>query len=231
MVLVEDYLENDDPIPGQKYGCITFVSPDSMVEKRELFYMQEFFKKTCSEMGLNKEKALEFLKKYEDFKYGNEETLMAMFNEQNEGACNIYGFKVRGVYETLKEAKVRAEVLRRRDPNFNVFLFQAGFWCPWHPKPHMIAEEEFAESQLNELVKNYKLNQQQKDDYFATEQRERSEAAKRDGKDPGGIEGITVGGKPDNLNENESEEKVTELDTAQTESDNNLQDIKKEMFE
>ena len=22
MVLVEDYLENDDPIPGQKYGCI-----------------------------------------------------------------------------------------------------------------------------------------------------------------------------------------------------------------
>ena len=71
MVLVEDFLENDDPIPGQKYGCITFVSPDSMVEKRELFYMEEFFKKNCSEMGLDEEKALEFLKKYEDFKESN----------------------------------------------------------------------------------------------------------------------------------------------------------------
>ena len=236
MVLVEDYLENDNPIPGQKYGCMSFVSPDSMVEKRELFYMQEFFKKTCDEMGLNKEKALEFLKKYEDFKYGNEETLMTMFNEQNEGACNIYGFKVRGVYETLKEAKVRAEVLRRRDPNFNVFLFQVGYWCPWHPKPHMIAEEEFAESQLNELVKNYKLNQQQKDDYFATEQRQRSEAARKDGADPGGLEGITI----DNRNRNNkndvsstevSDDKVTELDTVQTESNSNLEEIKKEMFD
>ena len=236
MVLVEDYLENDNPIPGQKYGCMSFVSPNSMVEKRELFYMQEFFKKTCDEMGLDKEKALEFLKKYEDFKYGNEETLMTMFNEQNEGACNIYGFKVRGVYETLKEAKVRAEVLRRRDPNFNVFLFQVGYWCPWHPKPHMIAEEEFAESQLNELVKNYKLNQQQKDDYFATEQRQRSDAAKKDGAVPGGLEGITIDNRKKN-NENDvsttsvSDDKVTELDTVQTESDSNLQEIKKEMFE
>jgi hypothetical protein len=226
MTLVEDYLENDDPIPGQKFGCISFVSPDSMVEKRELFYMKEFFKKTSQELGIEKDKALEFLKKYDDFKFGNEDTLMSMFNEQNEGACNIYGFKVRGVYDTEREARVRAEVLRRRDPNFNVFVFQPGFWCPWHPKPQQVAEEEFAETQLNELVKNYKINQKQKDDYFATESRERSEAARKDGKPTLEDGVITIGDKPTN-----EESQITEIDETQQESDSNLNEIKKEIFE
>jgi hypothetical protein len=39
--------------------------------------------------------------------------------------------KVRGVYDTLREAQVRAKVLQRRDPNFNVFLGQVGYWLPW----------------------------------------------------------------------------------------------------
>ena len=82
MVLVEDFLENDDPIPGQKYGCITFVSPDSMVEKRELFYMEEFFKKNCSEMGLNED--LREIKKNKEFSSTREEILSMIWNMEEE---------------------------------------------------------------------------------------------------------------------------------------------------
>ena len=30
-----DYLEVDDQIPGQNYVCLSFVSPESMIESRE----------------------------------------------------------------------------------------------------------------------------------------------------------------------------------------------------
>ena len=38
-----ELLENDQPIPGQNYVCLSFVSPNSLIEKRENFYMQEFY--------------------------------------------------------------------------------------------------------------------------------------------------------------------------------------------
>ena len=30
-----DYLEVDDTIPGQNYVCLSFVSPETMIEKKE----------------------------------------------------------------------------------------------------------------------------------------------------------------------------------------------------
>ena len=170
----------------------------------------------------------------EEYKYftdEKEDEINKEFSEQVDFQTNVRGFKLRGCYDTMREAQVRSEILKRKDKQHNIYITQVGCWCPWDPNPNDIQDQHYAEDQLNTLMKKYRENQQQKDDYFATEQRERSDAVKRDGKDPGGIEGITVGGKPDNLNDNESEEKVTELDTAQTESDSNLQDIKKEMFE
>ena len=65
--LVEDFLENDQPIPGQNYVCLSFVSPNSIIEKKEQFYMEEFFKKTCEKIGLDLETTLKYFKSYEDF--------------------------------------------------------------------------------------------------------------------------------------------------------------------
>ena len=31
----EDFLEVDKPVPGQNYCCISFVSPDKVLEKKE----------------------------------------------------------------------------------------------------------------------------------------------------------------------------------------------------
>jgi hypothetical protein len=32
-----DYLDVDDTIPGQNYVCLSFVSPEALMEKREAF--------------------------------------------------------------------------------------------------------------------------------------------------------------------------------------------------
>ena len=39
-----DLLEEDKPIAGQKYVCVSFVSPENILKRKEHFYFQEFLK-------------------------------------------------------------------------------------------------------------------------------------------------------------------------------------------
>jgi hypothetical protein len=39
-----DLLDEDKPVAGQKFACISFVSPDNVLKKKELFYFEEFLK-------------------------------------------------------------------------------------------------------------------------------------------------------------------------------------------
>ena len=40
--MLEDYLDEDEPITGQKYALISFVSPENVLEKKELFFFERF---------------------------------------------------------------------------------------------------------------------------------------------------------------------------------------------
>jgi hypothetical protein len=40
-----DLLEEDKPIAGQKFVCISFVSPEKILKQKEVFFFQEFLKK------------------------------------------------------------------------------------------------------------------------------------------------------------------------------------------
>ncbi len=39
-----DLLEEDKPIAGQKFVCVSFVSPENVLKKKELFFFEEFLK-------------------------------------------------------------------------------------------------------------------------------------------------------------------------------------------
>ena len=39
-----DLLEEDKPIAGQKFACISFVSPETILKKKELYFFEEFLK-------------------------------------------------------------------------------------------------------------------------------------------------------------------------------------------
>ena len=41
---VVDMLEEDKSIAGQKYVCVSFVSPDNILKKKELFFFEQFLK-------------------------------------------------------------------------------------------------------------------------------------------------------------------------------------------
>jgi hypothetical protein len=54
-----DLLDEDRPVAGQKYTCISFVSPEKILERKELFYFKEFLKQW--ELAKSIEKYTQFL--------------------------------------------------------------------------------------------------------------------------------------------------------------------------
>ena len=83
------------------------------------------------------------------------------------------GIKVRGVYESLKEAEVRAKVLQRTDQSFHVFVGQVGYWLPWDPQADHVEDEEYLEEELNNLMKEYKKNEVSRDIFYEEQKREK----------------------------------------------------------
>jgi hypothetical protein len=61
-----DLLEEDKPIAGQKFVCISFCSPEEILKKKELFFFEEFLKKW--EFNKSMEKFVQFLN-FISFKY------------------------------------------------------------------------------------------------------------------------------------------------------------------
>ena len=80
----------------------------------------------------------QFKSKLEDFRFRDEDKVGEVFDKQNNFRTSVRGVKVRGVFDTKREADVRASVLQRMDPLFDVFVGQIGFWCPWDPNPQKI---------------------------------------------------------------------------------------------
>jgi hypothetical protein len=209
----EDYLDVDKPITGQNFYCVSFVSPDKILEQKDkfMFYhyeravnkkvstmlsegltslidktedgkidvsdiiiLKKSIEKTCAEYDLTFE---QFKDKFEDFKFGNEDKIGEAFDKENNFRTSVRGVKVRGVYDTKREADVRAGVLQRQDPLFDVFVGQMGYWCPWDPNPQKIDDIEYMNNDLNKLVKEYKSNEAKKDMFYQEQKTQRQKDA------------------------------------------------------
>jgi hypothetical protein len=61
-----DLLEEDKPISGQKFVCVSFCSPDKILKEKQIFYFEEFLKKW--DFNKSMEKFVQFLN-FVSFKY------------------------------------------------------------------------------------------------------------------------------------------------------------------
>ena len=217
-----DYLDVDEPIPGQNYVCLSFVSPEALMQEKEKFKTAKFLQSYC------KDKKLEFNKVYEeykDFTYKYNDNLQKDFDEQNKFQTNIRGIKIRGVYENKESAEKRAKKLQTLDADFHVFVGQVGFWLPWDPNADKIEDETYINSQLNDMMEKYKDNTINKDIFYEEEKRDRVKAAreevikkkkedakklKKEAEEDGGIKVIQEGEVIEDCPEPELEEKVDE---------------------
>lgn len=186
----EDYLDEDPPIKNQNYCLLSFISPDEVLINKETYYLKYFFKKLSDDLaslynGLKSKYPddIEFINNIKDnhkylddykimdeqYKYSksiNYNIVEKEFHEDNNFRTTIQGIKVRGVFDTINEAKNRCEFLKKKDKNHNIFIGQIGCWCPWSPNPNELENQEYSETELNTLMKEYKQNMNSKDEIF-----------------------------------------------------------------
>jgi uncharacterized protein YqgV (UPF0045/DUF77 family) len=127
---------------------------------------------------MNDFKATTIQEAYETYLYKNRKKLEETFFAKNGFRTTIRGLKVRGVYDTYAEGMARAKTLQKLDPDFNVYVGQVGFWLPWDPEPSEVPDQEYADDQLNQLMKKYKENESQRDEFYESMKRDRIGAAK-----------------------------------------------------
>ena len=171
----KDYLSVDNSIPGQNYVCMSFVSPEKLIQDFKGFQMCKFLQSYCKEQDLKYD---ELYSKFEDYIYKYSEELERDFDEKNEYKTSMRGVKVRGVYNTKEEAENRAKSLSRTDSTFNVFVGQVGYWLPWDPCADNVDKEVFQDEQLNRLMEGYEKNNINREIFYEELKHDKIQAAK-----------------------------------------------------
>jgi len=110
----------------------------------------------------------------------NEKELQEKFDNKVEFRTNVRGVKVRRSFPTVEEAQVMAKVLQRKYPKDNLYIGKVGTWLPWDPSEHLMPEVEYAEKELNELMRRYKENEANKEIFFADEREAKIKAQKEE---------------------------------------------------
>ena len=225
-VSVEDFLDQDDSIRGQNYVCMSFISPEDVIHSKESYFIKEYMKKyTEKNQELIDGLALLFpdksdeirsikeqydiyfdnkaiIEDYATFKKDNELNISEMYSKENNYQTNIRGVKVRGTYESIQEAKIRAEILKRKDNNkHNIYIGQVGCWCPWSANPNEIESAEYTETQLNTLMKEYVKNKENKEQFYNDRKQELIDRANSNNKS---IREEVVEPEPEAVNELEA---------------------------
>ena len=200
---VQDFLDEDKKIRGQNYVLLSFISPEDVIVNKEAYYFSKFLTQFGKDMetlftGIlakypeSKElidtiktnhgyisNATEMNEQYKFFKSVNSTEVEAEFHRDNNFQTTIRGLKVRGVFDTLDEAKNRSEFLKKTDNKFDIFIGEVGVWCPWSPNPNDLQNQEYSETQLNTLMKKYKENMDSKDELFEKRRQEQVNLANK----------------------------------------------------
>jgi hypothetical protein len=74
-----DLCDEDPPIAGQKFACLSFISPENIIKKRELFFFEEFLKQWDFKKSMDK--FYEFIQ-FLSYKHSLDvETIMGDYND------------------------------------------------------------------------------------------------------------------------------------------------------
>jgi hypothetical protein len=85
--------------------------------------------------------------------------------KQDGSSYDVRGIKVRGVFDSMEEAQKRCEIIRKFDSNFHVFVGEVGKWLPWNDNPENAKDEDYANKELNKLMKDYLSEQNKAKEY------------------------------------------------------------------
>ena len=170
-----EWTDYDWKVTGME-GLMAFLSKKYSLKVEELMKdMMEFKKVHEAEI-----KASDLEERYQVFLMKQEKDLETEFTEKVEFRTNVRGVKVRRVFANLEEAQMFTKVLQRKYPRDNLYIGKVGCWLPWDPSENVVQEVEYAEKELNEMMRKYKENEVNKDIFFEERKQEKIEDQKKE---------------------------------------------------
>jgi seryl-tRNA synthetase len=87
---------------------------------------------------------------------------LSFFEGKDDNGKNLTYIRVGGVFDTLEKASEHAKNINSVDNAHNVFVGEMGRWLPFDTSSsgNYVEEVEYANDQLNELMKGYRENQE-----------------------------------------------------------------------
>uniref|UniRef100_A0A6C0J5S1 Uncharacterized protein n=1 Tax=viral metagenome TaxID=1070528 RepID=A0A6C0J5S1_9ZZZZ len=162
------WMDYDWKIKGLEH-FMSFLSKKYSLKIDDLLKDAEEFAKVRSK----EIKETDVKEQFQVFLLKNEKDLQERFDNSVEFKTNMRGVKVRRCFASVEETQMFAKILQRRYPKDNLYIGKVGAWLPWDPSEHLMPEVEYAEQELNELMRRYKENEANKEMFFA-EQRDES---------------------------------------------------------
>ena len=169
------WLDYDWKVKGLEHFMAFLAKKYSLKVEDLMGDMQEFTKVHNEEV-----KKTDVHEQYEIFLLKNEKDLETQFSEKVDFRTNVRGVKVRRIFANLEECQMYAKVLQRKYPRDNLYIGKVGCWLPWDPSEHMMPEVEYAEKELNELMRKYKENEVNREMFFEEEKQAKIEAQKKE---------------------------------------------------
>ena len=136
---------------------------------------------------------------YDDFLFSQSSKLEEEFFALNNFRTTMRGIKVRGVFATEAEASIRAKRLQKSDPSFNIYLGSVGKWMAWEPDPNKVGESEYANDELNSLMKKYRENEEARDQFYSEQKKEKVRGAVVSAASSGASSSATTEGQYDGM--------------------------------
>ena len=166
-----EWLDYDWKITGMEtYNA--FLAKKYSIKVDDLFKDFDEFRKIHNDAV----KQTDIHEKYQVFLLKHEKELDSSYSEKVEFQTNVRGVKVRRVFASVEEAQNYAKIMQRRYPRDNLYVGKVGCWLPWDPSEHVMPEVEYAEQELNELMRKYKENEANREMFFEEEKAEKIKA-------------------------------------------------------
>jgi hypothetical protein len=103
---------------------------------------------------------------------GQNYALISVVSPSSNQKNDMCGVKIKGVFETVEEAKMHAKRVQENDPLFDVYLVELYKWLPVPPNNEMIENQEYQDEELNKIIKARAEDQRKAHHFFEERKKE-----------------------------------------------------------
>lgn len=135
-------------------------------------------------MSKGKGKAIDYLT--EDPQIPSQKyALISIVGPHMRQKCDVWGLKIRGVADSLDNAKALSKRIMRLDKDYDIYTVDIGKFFPLAVEPYDVADVEYENQQLNDLIKSYLENKEKANEHWNHRKQEMMKDAIREGKEDG----------------------------------------------